>query len=200
MKLSIPLPEDGRTHEYCLSCQAETVERLQQDGKMQFHCTTCGKTNPRSLYFDGRKAWLERGQELWHASVGIFVRNTSGKFLFFERTRFAPFGLTIPAGHIDNGETPYEAAARELKEETGIAATELRQIAVTDIRGDLCSSGADDHRWYMYRASGHDESQVTIEEEEGAHPVWLTLEDALQKDVVFATKYILEHYRGQLSK
>ena len=40
--------------------------------------------------------------------------------------------LSFPAGFIDDGETPLEAAVREFREETGYAATNARLIGVMD--------------------------------------------------------------------
>ncbi len=39
------------------------------------------------------------------------------------------YELGLPKGRIDDGETPYEAANRELKEETGYGANRLRQLS-----------------------------------------------------------------------
>lgn len=43
-----------------------------------------------------------------------------GKIVLVERLR-EPFGLALPGGHVDPGETPKEAAIREFTEETGLA-------------------------------------------------------------------------------
>lgn len=59
------------------------------------------------------------------------------RVLLIEQFRFGvyvrgdnrPWLLEPPAGRIDPGETPQEAAARELQEEAGVAASELIQIA-----------------------------------------------------------------------
>lgn len=199
MKFPIPLPEDGRTHEYCLSCQAETVVRLSEGEKMIFKCGTCGRADNRSFYFDGRKAWLQPDGELWHATAGIFVRSASGRYLFFERTRFSPFGLTIPAGHVDRGETAEEAAYRELAEETGIRARDLHRVTESDLLHDPCSAGADAHRWHVYLTTECDECEVSIQAEEGTHPVWLSLDEARGRDLVPGTRTIIDRYHGLLS-
>ncbi|MFH1325978.1 MAG: NUDIX domain-containing protein [Candidatus Falkowbacteria bacterium] len=64
-------------------------------------------------------------QGLWHATVHIWVYNSKGEILLQKRSEVA---VTYPglwdisaAGHIDAGETPVEAAIREIKEEIGIA-------------------------------------------------------------------------------
>jgi 8-oxo-dGTP pyrophosphatase MutT (NUDIX family) len=46
-------------------------------------------------------------------------------------TRRAPDGsrvLALPKGHVDPGETPLQAAAREVREETGILAEPVREL------------------------------------------------------------------------
>jgi 8-oxo-dGTP pyrophosphatase MutT (NUDIX family) len=56
-----------------------------------------------------------------YASAGAVVVNDSGRVLLLWRHRFITntWGYEIPLGRISVGETPIEAAAREVEEETG---------------------------------------------------------------------------------
>jgi ADP-ribose pyrophosphatase YjhB (NUDIX family) len=48
-----------------------------------------------------------------------------GKIVLIERQK-KPFGLALPGGHVENGETPKEAAVREFTEETGLILRDVR--------------------------------------------------------------------------
>ena len=51
------------------------------------------------------------------------------------------FYWSLPAGYIGNGETPEQSAARELREETGVCATDVRVLTTLDpLPGYLKSS------------------------------------------------------------
>ncbi len=52
--------------------------------------------------------------------------------------------ISFPGGHIDAGETPYEAAVRELREETGMVFKTVKLVAVDDL-GDAKLD------WWVYR-------------------------------------------------
>jgi 8-oxo-dGTP pyrophosphatase MutT (NUDIX family) len=56
-----------------------------------------------------------------HQGAGAVVVNPAGAVLLIYRHRFIPdtFGWELPSGRIDPGETPEQAAAREVHEETG---------------------------------------------------------------------------------
>lgn len=196
MKLTFAPPTDGQVHSYCINCQAETVDQITEDGRIRFSCRSCGQTHPRCLYFDNRKYWLDDQKELWHESSGIFVRNTEGKFLFFDRNMF-PTGLTVPAGHVDTGEEPEGSASRELEEEVGIQSKNLRHAVTATIQGDKCSSGADVHVWHVYVESYSGDGKITVIDE-GKDPVWLTLEEAKQREMPFAIRYLLDNYAETL--
>ncbi len=58
----------------------------------------------------------------------VMVTNEAGKFLAV-KTTYGP-GWDIPSGHCDQHESPDDAAARELFEETGLTVTDLVQRAV----------------------------------------------------------------------
>ncbi len=53
--------------------------------------------------------------------VALLLVEKGGKFLLVKRTKKPFTGYwSFPGGHVNEGETPFEAAKRELKEETGL--------------------------------------------------------------------------------
>lgn len=194
MKLNFDWKDDGKYHQYCLSCHAEKVERVYKDDKTFYLCGDCGKTNERSIVIDPVvKWWLDKNGEYWHESAGVFVKNNKGQFLFFERTIF-PFSYTVPAGHVDANEEPLQSAIRELDEEVGIKAENLVDIASEDIIGDSCRRGSDAHKWHAFLYEVDETPGVEIKEE-GTKLSWLSLEDALEKELTFPVRYILNKYK-----
>lgn len=200
MQVDFSLPKDKETHKYCIECHKDGIQEVVRDGITMFVCPACGKVSERYIHIgnglqDG-KWWLDENNEMWHESVGVFVRNPQGRYLFFERTAF-PLGYTMPAGHVDNGEGYAAAAARELQEEVGIASRYMSHIVDVDIVGDACVGGADAHRWHVYREDLPRSVEVTVKEE-GHSPVWLTLDEALTKDLPLATRQLIEQQAGKI--
>lgn len=67
--------------------------------------------------------------------VSVLVRD-GGRVLLVKRARPPVMGYwSLPGGHVESGETLKQAAAREVREETGIAVDELRQIDVAEVIG-----------------------------------------------------------------
>lgn len=64
-------------------------------------------------------------EEEFRKNVGIVVCNKHGKVLLCERSDEPKDSWQFPQGGIDKGETPLQAAYRELKEETGLKNVEL---------------------------------------------------------------------------
>lgn len=64
-------------------------------------------------------------KEKFLSSIYLIIKNDNGKILLQRRqgTELWPGFLALPAGHIDEGEDPYEAAIREAKEELDITIT-----------------------------------------------------------------------------
>jgi 8-oxo-dGTP diphosphatase len=77
----------------------------------------------------GSKTLSER-ETVGEASI-VLVRDEEGRFACVTRPE-PPHELAFPGGHIDPGESPAEAASRELFEETGIHASRLREIGTTE--------------------------------------------------------------------
>lgn len=202
MKITFPLPTDQQTHRYCINCHTDGIRLKKVAGLIKWECPTCDTISDRYIHIgstseDG-KWWVGDDNELWHESAGVFVRNPDGKYLFFERIAY-PLGYTVPAGHVDNGEEGQAAAVRELGEEVGIVSKNLTHIVSPEIAGDKCVGGADAHKWHVYREdlAGLLDAKV-LEEEEGKHPVWMTLDEAATKELPFVIRYILDNFAEQI--
>jgi len=68
--------------------------------------------------------------------AGAIVRDADGRLLLVRRGRAPAAGLwSLPGGRIGPGETAAEAAAREVREETGLE-VEIGAVVITAIVGD----------------------------------------------------------------
>ncbi len=179
----------------CIECDSEQLTR---DATGSYVCAACGAYRPRALIIDPAIAWwIASDGEYWHDTAGIFVRNPARHFLLFRRTRF-PFGLTVPAGHINAGEAPALAARRELREETSIQAEALRPLGGVDVIGDSCRRGADAHHWHCYLTDTSGDEEIIINDE-GVAPVWMSLlEICGSADLTFAVAFLIERYASDL--
>ncbi len=85
-----------------------------------------------------------------HTSVGMFVWK-GDKLLLIERKKFPP-GFAVPAGHVDEDKNFEQAAKRELKEEVGLDATELKLIAEGRKENKCRREGGSWHYWKLYKS------------------------------------------------
>jgi ADP-ribose pyrophosphatase YjhB (NUDIX family) len=83
-----------------------------------------------------------------HTSVGILLRH-NGRILLIERAKF-PVGYALPAGHVDAGEDYEEAAVRELREEVGLSASDLKLVAEGRKKNQCSRKGGSWHYWKIY--------------------------------------------------
>jgi len=84
--------------------------------------------------------------------------------------------LEIPAGGVDPGEKPEQAAQRELAEETGFRAHRLQRLG-----GFFVSPGYCTEYIHVFLAQGLQPVQGTPDADEATHPLWLPLEEAVGK-------------------
>lgn len=110
--------------------------------------------------------------------VGVMLANARGEVFVGQRSDRAEPAWQMPQGGIDPGETPREAALRELREETGVTPEMVTVEAETDgwLHYDLPPEivpqtwggrfRGQEQKWFLARFHGRDD-QVRIDT---AHP------------------------------
>jgi ADP-ribose pyrophosphatase len=83
--------------------------------------------------------------------------------------------LEVPAGSLDEGETPEEAAARELEEELGFRAGTLEHLSEFYVSPGFC-----EEKMWLYLATELTETAQRLDDDEIVEVVRLPLSKALQ--------------------
>ena len=95
------------------------------------------------------------------------------KLLLIERKKL-PYGFAVPAGHVDGDATFEIAAKRELKEEVGLEATELKLIDECRRENPCRRQGGTWHQWRLYEAKTSGNLKRSLDETKQAG--WYTIE------------------------
>ena len=119
-------------YKFCPICGTDLVSKL-GEGKTRKHCPSC--------------SWIYYP----HVSAGSMVLVRKGDQVLVVKRAIEPFKNTwmFPAGFIEFGEHPEDAAKRELKEETGLACKKLRFLEVGQSEDDPRALG---HFIFLYEA------------------------------------------------
>ncbi len=102
-----------------------------------------------------------------NTSVGMIVRQ-GDKVLLIERKNF-PWGFAVPAGHVDEDIDFESAAKRELKEEVGLDATNIKLVAEGRRDNKCRREGGSWHYWKLYSLSFEGELHRSLDETKQAH-------------------------------
>lgn len=131
--------------------------------------------------YSGRIVSLEVQEGKWeivrHApAVSILLLNASGELLCVRQFRRAvnTHTVEVPAGLIDEGESPEAAAHRELQEEAGLDAD------LTLLTRFYSSPGFSDEELYVFRARNPRESRLPMDDDEDIEVLWLKPEALLR--------------------
>lgn len=129
--------------------------------------------------------------------VGVVLANAHGLVFTGERAD-TPGAWQMPQGGIDAGESPRDAALRELEEETGVPA---RLVSVEDETSDWIRYDLPDHligkvwkgryrgqeqKWFLLRFRGQDRDiDITKHHKEFARWRWSRADEVLEHIVPF---------------
>lgn len=86
------------------------------------------------------------------------------------------YSLEIAAGRIEPGHTPEETAARELEEEMGYRASELRKIGEFNVAPGYC-----EERLFVYLATGLEACEQKLDDDEEIEVVYMPFSEALTR-------------------
>jgi len=123
--------------------------------------------------------------EVHHATISI-VKNKEGKYLITQSPKWKRW--VFPGGHIKEGESIEEAAARELLEETGIKGSNPKHL----LTGELVNSSdfyKPAHFKYEAVLMETRSSKMKLDNREVTAAVWLRLDDLRKLDVIAPEHY-----------
>ncbi|MGG4142929.1 NUDIX hydrolase [Paenibacillus algorifonticola] len=110
-----------------------------------------------------------------HPGAAAVIALLNGKLLVVEQYRkpLEKFQIELPAGKLDAGEDPLEAASRELEEETGYKAESLQLVSAF-----YTSPGFADEKLYVYFTDQVVSGKQQTDEDEFLEVMAITLEEA----------------------
>lgn len=126
-----------------------------------------------------------------HTSVGMMVWRDE-KLLMIERKKI-PFGITPPAGHVDDHGSFKKAAEDELEEEVGLRAKNLKLLIEGREENKCRREDGNWHYWKIYEVIAEGEVKPSDDEVKGFN--WYKKED-----ILLLAKKTEDYLSGKISK
>lgn len=141
---------------------------------------------------------MAANKESFRSSVYLIIKNDEGKILLQRRqgTKLWPNYLALPAGHVDEGEDPYQASIREAKEELGI------DIKFEDLINPfvVCRRNKTLPPYYdvYFEVSEYNRNIQIMEPNKCSELVWADINN-LPKDIIPFEKTAIENYSDEIT-
>ncbi len=145
----------------------------------------------------------------YRPNVGVMLVNGQGHVFVGQRTDSDIPAWQMPQGGVDKGETPRDAALRELQEETGVCPTQVTVEAETkgwvtyDLPHDVVPRiwkgryRGQEQKWFLMRFSGSDD-QINIDTEHREFSEWRWLAaDQLVDNIVPFKRAVYEQVMSE---
>jgi ADP-ribose pyrophosphatase len=160
-------------------------------------CSTKFLSLKQSTYKDKEgteRKWDFVSRKTGKGIVTIIPFNSTMRFLLFVKQPRVPVGkivLSFPAGIIDDGETPEDAACRELQEETGYECAKVLSVSPLLPK----SAGLTDESTYQVQCIVSDKPGAQhLEETENIETFWMTPRAFYKKAMTLdVKKYAVEN-------
>ena len=113
-----------------------------------------------------------------HSGASVVIPVTDDGYIYLVEQFRAPCNeslLEFPAGKLDKGEAPENCAIRELKEETGLVAENIRKLYST-----YTTPGFSDEVLHIFLATGLKETEACPDEDEFLSVKKLSINDAIK--------------------
>lgn len=111
-----------------------------------------------------------------HGSAVVLPLHSNGDITLVKQYRHAAreYLLEIPAGTVEKGESPEQCAHREIEEETGFKAAEMKKISEFYV-----SPGFLTEKMHLYVASDLNKTRQNLDDDENIDLVTMHLDEAL---------------------
>lgn len=96
---------------------------------------------------------------------------TTGKVIAQERVK-SWCGVSFPGGHVENGESIYDSAVREIKEETGLTIENLKYCGII-----YWFNNATEDKYFVHLYKTTDYSGEMLEKTEEGRVFWTSIEE-----------------------
>lgn len=136
---------------------------------------------------------MNNSVQMYRAGVGAVIIGPDGKVLALERIDI-PGAWQMPQGGIEEGEEPFVAVKREIREETGITEADLELLSPEPrhLTYDLPekyqskkTGRGQSQLWFIFRFKGSDEAITLGDKEEFQDWKWMLMDDLVAIVVEF---------------